>query len=67
MFAEHIRNSGVSRGEWAARLGVSKSYLSELEHGKKRPSLEIAVEIERLTEGAVPAASWVPEPKEAAE
>lgn len=67
MFAEHIKASGMSRSEWAARLGVSKSYLSELENGKKRPSLEVAVEIERLTDGAVPAASWVPETKEAAE
>jgi len=37
-----------------------------LENGKKKPSLDLAVRIERLTDGAVPASSWVEQSGEAA-
>jgi DNA-binding transcriptional regulator YdaS (Cro superfamily) len=46
----------------AAAVGVSRGYFSELVGGTKRPSLELAVAIERATGGAVLATSWVPEP-----
>ncbi len=61
MFSEFIRTSGQSRTTWADRLGVSRSYLSDILNGNKTPSLDLAVRIERLTDGAVPARSWVPE------
>jgi DNA-binding transcriptional regulator YdaS (Cro superfamily) len=61
MFADHIIRSGKSRAAWAAELGISKSYLSHLANGDRQPSLEIAAKIERLTNGAIPAASWIPD------
>lgn len=61
MFAEYITRSGLSRAAWAAKIGISRSYLSDLLNGKKDPSLRVAVDIERLTAGAVPASSWMPE------
>lgn len=61
MFSEFIRSSGQNRATWADRLGVSRSYLSDILNGNKTPSLDLAVRIERLTGGAVPASSWIPE------
>lgn len=61
MFAEFIKSSGERQTVWARRIGVSQSYLSSLISGRKEPSLRIAARIERLSNGAVPAASWVPD------
>ncbi|GLS87710.1 hypothetical protein GCM10010873_26840 [Cypionkella aquatica] len=65
MLAQIIINSGETRTIWAKRIGVSKSYLSDLLNGNRQPGLDVAVRIERLTQGAVPATSWVPEAAEA--
>ena len=46
----------------AAALGISRPYLSLLVAGKKRPSLELAVRIERLSQGNVPVTSWTDTP-----
>lgn len=59
MFAEFIKNSGKSQRHWAAALNVSEAYLSSLASGRKTPSLDVAVRIERATDGAVPASSWI--------
>ena len=66
MFANHISISGRSRTAWAADLGISKSYLSDLLNGKKTPSLDLAVRIQRMTGGAVPAHIWITEKGNAA-
>ena len=34
-------NNGIKAFEVAERLGVSGSYLSEIEHGKRQPSLDM--------------------------
>ena len=59
MLTAAIINLGLSRERFASTLGISRGYLSGLEHGKKLPSLDLAVRIDRLTHGAVPVASWV--------
>ncbi len=61
MFADFIRTSGQTRTQWADRLGISRSYLSDILNGNKMPGLVLAAQIERETGGAVMAASWVPE------
>ena len=33
--------SNYKSGELAKELGISKSYLSEIEHGKKKPTIEL--------------------------
>lgn len=48
-----------SQRDFAKEIGISEPHLSALSSGKKRPSLKLAVRIERLTKGAVSAASWV--------
>ena len=59
MFREFIIDSGETQAIWAKRLGVGQAYLSLLLNNKKTPSLDLAVRIQRATEGAVPADSWV--------
>lgn len=59
MLKEFIERSPKSRAEWAKELRISEPFLSQLANGKKRPSLELAFQIERATGGAVPASSWV--------
>lgn len=67
MLKQHIKSSGRPRADWARQLGVSEAYLSQLINNRKRPSLDLAIRIERITDGAVPARSWaVPESGEAA-
>lgn len=58
MFTSFVDKSGDTRSAWAKRLGVSKSYLSDILNGHKRPSLDLAILIERETCGDVPASSW---------
>jgi transcriptional regulator with XRE-family HTH domain len=45
----------------AAIIGVSEVTISDWERGKKRPRVEHASLIERLTGGEIPAASWLSE------
>jgi len=69
MLSEIIRASGDRDRVWAQRLGISKSYLSMLMAGKKKPSLVVATRIEHLTDGRVLATSWVddcPQPEDRA-
>lgn len=48
--------------DFAERLGVGQATVSRLVSGVMRPSLELAVLIERETGGVVPAVSWVADP-----
>lgn len=50
---EHLAASGLTQRQFAAELGISTSYLSEMVSGLKRPSLSLALRIERETGGAV--------------
>jgi DNA-binding transcriptional regulator YdaS (Cro superfamily) len=62
MFSQIIIGSGESQTKWAARLGISRSYLSDILAGNKTPSLALAVKIQTETGGAVTCESWVPAP-----
>jgi hypothetical protein len=53
-----IDEAGKSRDEVAARLVIGRTYLDSLCRAERRPSLELAVEIEKLTNGAVPVEVW---------
>ena len=59
--AELRKTLGLSQEEFAARVGLSsKSYVSEIEAGA-RCSVRVALEIERLSEGQIAAASLNPD------
>lgn len=49
----------LERGVVADRLGIGRNYLDKLCREEARPSLELAVAIEKFTGGAVPAADWL--------
>jgi transcriptional regulator with XRE-family HTH domain len=49
----------LTRDQVATKLGVGRTYLDKLCRGASRPSLELAVEIERLTHGAIAASEWL--------
>jgi transcriptional regulator with XRE-family HTH domain len=53
-----LESSGVSRAEFARRCEYDPSNLTKLLAGKIRPSLDVAVRVERETGGQVAAAGW---------
>lgn len=58
--ADHRASLGLTLEECAVALGLSptsKSWLSEIENGKKSASLRLALRIERWSGGAVLASS----------
>lgn len=58
--ATYLASARITQEEFAKKVGLKQAAISRLARGLSRPSLEAAVAIERITEGAVPAASWVP-------
>lgn len=54
-----IDASGMTRDEAAEKLAINRTHLDMLCRGSRRPGLTLAVEIEKLTKGAIPAAEWV--------
>lgn len=60
--AEWLTAQGKSQREFAVEIGISEGYLSQICLGRVRgPSLGLAVEIERKTDGAVTAAEMLAE------
>ena len=58
--AQHRKSLGLSLEALAIRLDLapsSKSWLSEIENGRRDAALRLALKIERWSDGAVPAAS----------
>lgn len=41
------------------KLGIDSTWVSHLEAGRRRPNLELAAKIAAVTDGAVPALSWL--------
>lgn len=57
--AAYLSKTSTPQAKLAEAVGVSRAYMSELVGGTKTPSLTVAVAIERATDGAVTAASWI--------
>ena len=62
---EHLKQNSIRRRDFAEQIGVHESVLSRFCNGLARPALDTAFAIERATDGAVPASSWVEAHKEA--
>ena len=67
MMRKFLIENKLTQREAAAILGISRPHLSQVVSGSKRPSLDLAVRIERLTDGAVPVSSWVDDSDSASE
>ena len=59
--ATYLAAEGIPQGKFAERLGVDQATVSRLARRRMRPSLALAVLIERETAGAVLASSWIEE------
>ncbi|QQA43937.1 helix-turn-helix domain-containing protein [Pelagovum pacificum] len=58
--AAYRKRTGLSQRALAEALGRDQSIISRLEGGSLMPTISFAFEIERFTQGEVPASSWVP-------
>ena len=56
--AAYLQSQNKTQEAFAAEIGVRQATVSRLKRGK-RPSLQLAAKIERATQGAVSASSWV--------
>ena len=58
ILSAYLKASGKTQAALAAEVGVSQAYIAKLCRSGV-PSLQVAVDLERVTGGAVPARSWV--------
>ncbi|GMV16639.1 MAG: hypothetical protein AMXMBFR56_48630 [Polyangiaceae bacterium] len=63
-FSRWIDSSGMTRDEVAAALDINRTHLDKVCRGARRPGLALALGIEKLTQGAIPAAEWLNVPIE---
>ena len=54
----YLSNNGISQRAFAKRVGIDQSVISRFARGEARPSLDVALNIEKETGGAVPCESW---------
>lgn len=57
-FLQSEEGMSANRAEWARRCGVTRGYFSQLVLGKKRPSLQVAYDLEQITGGRVRMQDW---------
>lgn len=55
----YLSRSEKTQAQFASELGVDQATVSKLCRLKLTPSLDLAVRIERATNGAVLASSWI--------
>ncbi len=63
-FRKHLKDTGETLVQFASRIGVSQSYLSEIAAFRKNPSLKVAVDIEDATDGKIPSRYWLADEEE---
>lgn len=58
ILATHRRDHNLSQRDFAQLVRVDQSVISRIEKGVIRPSLDLALRIDEVTNGAVPVAVW---------
>lgn len=58
LLREYMAREGITSRSVAERIGVVPVYLSQILGGHRRPSLDLAIRIERETGSAVPCRAW---------
>lgn len=61
LLAAHIERLGCAKRSFAEAAGVSPAMLSHLLSGNRSVTLTVAYQIERASDGDVPAYSWLQE------
>lgn len=59
--AAFLTRTNQRQSDFAKRIGVDQATVSRLARRTHKPSLELAIRIERETDGQVPAVCWVEE------
>ncbi len=59
ILSSYLKQSGIRQSDFADAVGVGQAMVSKLARGFARPSLELALAIERASRGEVPVSSWV--------
>lgn len=54
----YLREEGIRGRDFAKKLGLKEPYLSRIRRGHRRPNLDVAIMIARVTKGRVPVESW---------
>ena len=57
--AAYLEATSIKRNAFAQSVGISAPYLTQILAGMKRPSLDLAFRIEKVTNRLVPASCWV--------
>lgn len=58
LYIKWLEDTG-RKGVWVAqKVGTSEARASTWRSGQTRPSIEMAVALEQLSDGAVPASAW---------
>lgn len=57
-----LAETNTSQTKLSEVLGISRSHMSLIVSGERKPSLDLALAIERATDGAVPVSSWAANP-----
>lgn len=60
----YLDSNNIRQEAFATRAGTTQATISKLASGAQLPSLDLAIRIERLTAGAVPASSWISAPNQ---
>lgn len=55
---QYLKSKHLTQADFAAKLGVTQSRVSEWLTGKRRPGLDMALRIQQVTRGKVKAAVW---------
>jgi len=53
---ERSRRAGLTQAEIARQLGRNRSFISQLKSGIRRPTLDVAAQIEEMS--GIPASAW---------
>ncbi|MBP7619326.1 MAG: helix-turn-helix transcriptional regulator [Gemmatimonadales bacterium] len=60
LLLQYLKRHGLTQAAFADRAGLSQGLVSRLCRRELTPSLRRAAHIERVTNGEVPMAAWVP-------
>ena len=57
--ADYMDRHQIGDADFAARIGKERSVVNRLRRGNVRPTLDVAAQIEKETNGEVPMQAWV--------
>lgn len=59
LLENYLQARGLKKGFFASQIGISAVYLSHFLSGRRKPNADICARIDHMTNGDVPASSWV--------